>query len=846
MNVHHRFPILLAGCLTVLCVSCTVPREGPRDEHLLSVKPAVECAAPYATPPAADEAFLDDLQARIVRFFWEGVFPETGISWDHSENVRGKTAATGFQLAAICIGVERGWITRDQGYERTLQILNSFYDDPNDPDDPRVDGAFGVYWHFVDGRTGNRDPVDCVALCDSADFIAGVVIAAEYFKGTPAGDLAQKLIDQAQWDQFVTRDGSGKPGLLSFGWVPLNVSENYFDTEGLLNMNMAGFVDNSLLVYVLALGSDTHPIPRETWDAYVDSFTMGEYGGYEAVMTGSGALFSRQVPHSFVPFSRKRDRKIDYFLEMANKLLADRAYNMDVNGYPAGLWGLTDCFGMNSYSHGAPPGQTQNDGTIAPTAFVCGLPYTPGPAFDAIHYVMKTFGDRVYGKYGLTSSVNPKNNFVSPFVVGIEAGPMLLLVENYRTGLIWDLFSRSRVMHNFLKRAQMSGVVDDFELPPEAAPYAEWTVEGGSGRVDKAGAQHGRLGLSIDTKDTRVQITGRLTRNDLLQFYYGKYLSVWTRDLAPTRCTAVIDGRRTELPLTGLLTGDGWDHAYYAMPAVASTSTPCEIVLDAEVRGGRPAVDNLSLESVAVLAPPSVLTDVRCVPGEIGETARLQWTAPETPIARYRMLFGASPKQTEARQVEMAALKDAGDRESRLVRVLDGETSVRVAALDSFGHVGPLSEPIPFSANPNPLNTVAYDFSDGSTKGWRCSTTNFALSIVDGPSLQLAYRKDHAWNHVAVEIDPDLVALHRYIRIRVKGRADILGKLWCRDGLEQDMESRSVNSDAEWTTLSFDTQKAAIIVPERDPVRQLLLFVEPGDWEGEGTLWISRIDYADQ
>jgi len=179
---------------------------------------------------------------------------------------------------------------------------------------------------------------DCVAMCDSGDFIGGVVLDIEFFKGTPAGDLARKIYDDVQWDKFVDIGKDGKPGLLSFGWVPLHVSKSYYDVNGLLPFDMSGFVDNSLLVYVLALGSDTHRIPQETWEKYVDTYTIGDYAGYQAVMTGSGALFSRQVPHSFVDFSRKRDRKIDYFQEISNKILADRAFNTAENKYPPELW----------------------------------------------------------------------------------------------------------------------------------------------------------------------------------------------------------------------------------------------------------------------------------------------------------------------------------------------------------------------------------------------------------------------------------------------------------------------------------------------------------------------------
>ncbi len=494
---HLPTATALAILTTCLWCGCGVPQR-PATEP----RAAMDCAATYQPPSPEDEALLDDLQRRIVDYFWTEVFPETGIAIDHTENRVGKVAATGLGLAAICIGVERGWIPREEAYARVLKTLNAFWPDPDNPDDICVDGHFGLFWHFVDGHTGRMKPVDCVAICDSADFIAGVIVAGEYFKGTEIETLAKKIYDRVEWDQFVSRNPDGAPGLMSFGWVPLHVSENYYETDGLLNFNMSGFADNSLLIYPLALGSETHPIPQETWEQYVNTYTLDEYEGHECVFAGQ--LFSRQVPAAFIPFSRKRDRKIDYFLDTVNAILADRAFNMKENRYPPQLWGLTDAFGKDSYVHSAPPGPIANNGTVGTTAFAGALPHVPALSLEAMHYVREKFGDRVYGKYGFSSTVNAQTGFVSPLYVGIELGPMIMLIENYRSGLIWNLFARSRVMKNFVERAGISGVVDDFELPSEAPPYALWNAEGAIVARSDDRPQHGRFCLAITAHGRRV------------------------------------------------------------------------------------------------------------------------------------------------------------------------------------------------------------------------------------------------------------------------------------------------------------------------------------------------------
>lgn len=853
--MFRKYVLLLTAVVLCCCMGCNVSFKEEQATSSSSGKKAPKtapCEPLYVIAPE-DEVFLDDLEHRIFQYFWNEVYPETGIAIDHTENRTGKVAATGFELAAVCVGVKRGWITRDEGCQRALKILKAFWRDPKDPPNtPHVDGHFGLYWHFVDGKTGRFKPLDCVAMCDSADFIAGVVVAGEFFKGTPVEDLARKIYSNVQWNQFVSKRLDGKPGLLSFGWVPKHVSQSYYETDGLLDYNMSGFADNSLLVYILALGSDTFPIPQETWEQYVDSCTLDEYSGYECVSVGQ--LFCRQVPHSFVRFSRKRDRKIDYFLDTVNALLADRIFNMRVNGYPPQLWGLTDCFGKNTYSHAAPPGPVMNDGTVGPTAFVSALPDVPDLSIEAMRYVREKFGDRAYGRYGFTSSVNLKNNFASPRYVGIELGPMIMMIENYRSGLIWDLFSDSLVMKNFVRRAGMSGVVDDFELPPEAPAYAHWTATGGWVKVGGDEPEHGRKCLEIQPNASRVRITGRLPENDLLEFHYGRYLSLWTRDLQPVRCTLMLDGREVSLAAAGHFTGRGWNHFYYEIPAHKTTSAVCAVTLEAEVRGPRPALDNVTLEAKACLGAPAAIRDLKANTGTVGGTMDLRWTAPmdsgNDPIAKYVVTASDTKEQRGARSIELPPIEPAGAAEERTVLLDSGKHyCLTVTAMNAHGHFGLVSNTAEAQSNSSILNRVAYDFKDDSLKGWRSSDTHWSLRVVSekngARSLRVDFEKKGGWDHLIAKVDPLMVSLHRYITLRVKGRVKILGKLWCSGDLQQDMQSEQSDSDTEWTVWKFDTKKAYHIVAGRDRVTQLLLFPQPGEWSGGGTFFIGAMEYAD-
>lgn len=847
MTTHNNpipptaLPVLALLAAGLLCGCGVPPPAGDR-------RP-VECAPRYAAHTDRDEALLDDLQKRIVDYFWTEIYPETGIAIDHTENRTGKVAATGFGLAAICIGVERGWIPRDEGYARVLHTLQSFWDDPDDPNDLFVEGHFGLFWHFVDGRTGRMKPIDCVAICDSADFIAGAIVAGEYFKGTEVEALAKKLYDRVEWDQFVSKKPDGRPGLMSFGWVPLHVSESYYETDGLLNFNMSGFADNSLLIYALALGSDTHPIPQETWEQYVDSYTLDEYEGYECVFTGK--LFERQVPHAFIPFSRMRDRKIDYFLDTVNALLADRAFNMKENQYPPQLWGLTDCFGKDTYSHGAPPGPVMNDGTVGTTAFAGALPHVPALSLEAMHYARERFGDRAYGRYGFTSSINLKNDFISPLFVGIELGPMIMLIENYRSGLIWDLYGRSQVMKNFARRAGMSGVVDDFELPPESPAYAAWTADGGTVSRSTDAPQHGRACLGIAADKPEVLVTAQLVENNLLDYHFAEYLSLWARDLELAACDATLGGEAVSLSPAGSVSGGEWRHFYFKLPPREPGSKLCGLALTLRPTGPRAALDNLTLEARLDRGAPEAITDLEASAGDLPESLALRWTAPADPDGERpaRYFLTVSEPGHEPRLLEIPAARDSGEKEQRVLLVGDGvPCTVTIASADRHGHRSADSAPARATARAGTLNRVAYDFKNGALDGWNSTTPDIRLSAetIDGKSaLRMDYTKTHGWLYLTAAIDPRMVSLHRNVRVRIKGRGTLLAKLWCSENLQEDILPITVNSDTEWVTVDLDTWRATQINTSRDAAKQLLFFPAPGEWSGSGTFWISELSYAE-
>ena len=801
-----------------------------------------------------NDELLDEIEFRIFNYFWNEIYPETGISYDHTQNKIGKVAATGFELVAVCIGIERNWLSYENGYERCLLILNTFWDDPDDPDDIYAEGEYGLYWHFIDGRTGKKTPIDCVAMCDSADFIAGALIAGEYFKGTEIDKLSKKIYDNVQWDKFAAYN-DGKAGLLSYGWVPLETSESYYDIDGLLPFNMGFLADNSLLIYALALGSQTHPISEDTWQAYMKTYAPGDYAGYQCHMTG--ALFNREVPYSFIDPRRKQDSNVDYYLDTINAILADMAFNQRENGYPTWAWGLSDCFGKESYSHAAPPGYIANDGTIATNAFVCSLPFVPEASLRSIRKSIEHYGDKYWGEYGLPSSYNLKTDFISPFYVGIETGPMMCMIENYRSGLIWNLFMQTDTMHNFIKRGKFSGIVDDFELPAEAPSYALWDSPRGSFKIDSDNPQSGNKCLSVTSNDKNIILIAKLSENDLLKFDYNKYISLWTRDIE-IKSFSIKTGRflYKKLKPAGDMNSGGWHHYYYKLPDNITDKQLKYISLDCEITGSKPTLDNITCESKAITQAPLKIDFISACAGQTGKTISLRWNkSKDNDIKEYIIYLSKEPLMisenfNNAEKRFIASFNNGPNLISKTILKEDDELYYfNVRAKDKWGHISPPSDCLSSRSNPEIYNPVLYDFNSPQLSKWKPINPNWKFEIikikndqsVDTNALKINYIKtENAWDYIEVEIDPNLLAIHRYLAIKVKGKVKILAKLFIDGNNQQDIEiAQSRNND--WNTLIFDMDLASQLKNNLDDVNKILLFIEPGTANIEGNIYIDEI-----
>ncbi len=843
-RLYTLIVLCFLSLILIFCQNPTLKKRNTQDP-LISSKDALELS---------NDELLDEIEYRIFNYFWDEIYPETGIAYDHTQNKIGKVAATGFELVAVCIGIERNWVSYEDGYKRCLLILNTFWDDPDDPNDIFAEGKYGLYWHFINGRTGEKVPIDCVAMCDSADFIAGVLFTGEYFKGTEIEELSKKIYDNIQWDKFTTYKND-KAGLLSYGWVPPKTSESYYDIDGLLPFNMDFLADNSLLIYALALGSDTHPISKNTWQAYTKTYSKGKYAEYECHKTG--ALFNREVPYSFIDPRRKHDGNIDYYLDTINAILADMAFNQKENKYPSWAWGLSDCFGKESYSHAAPPGYVANDGTIATNAFVCSLPFVPEASLMSIRKSIEYYGDKYWGKYGLSSSYNLKTDFISPFYVGIETGPMMCMIENYRSGMVWNLFMKTEVIHNFIKRAKFSGTIDDFEIPPVAPAYALWDSPNGNFKICADNPQSGLKCLSVTSNNKNIILIAKLSENDLLKYDYNKYISLWVRDME-INSASIKTGRflYNKLKPAGSIGSENWKHYYFNLPGSITNKELKFISLNCQITGSKPALDNISCESKAITQAPSKVNFISAYEGQTGKSINLSWNKSNADdIKEYIIYISKKPLSSNnnfniAEKITVVNFDNNPHLLNKTILKDDNELYYfNIRAKDKWGHLSSPSDCLSSKSNPEAYKPVLYDFNSPQLSGWQSINPSWKFEIVnikneqakDTKALKIHFIKtDSAWDYIEVEIDPQLLAIHRYLTIKIKGKVKILAKLFIDDNNQQDIEIAESKND-DWNTLTFDMELATQLKNNLDEVNKILLFIEPGTAHIEDDLYIDEI-----
>ena len=429
-----------AQLLISLFLACVDPAQAP------APPPPAPAPTPTQRLSTADDEFLEDLSRRSFQYFLEQTGPETGLVLDrartdaspHDEHHRtvGSIAATGFGLTALCIGADRGWLSRDEAKERVRKTLDFFAE--------RAFHKRGWFYHWLDVHTGERRWQSEISSIDTALLLAGILTCRQYFnEDKQIVDQATHIFQRVDFRWMLNRH----PTLLSHGWYP---------ETGFIKHRWDSYSEHTML-YLMGLGSRSHPLRAESWRAWKRD--ANEYAGYSFI--GRAPLFTHQYSHAWVDFRSRAETgngAVDYFANSIAATRAHRQFCLDLRNqfpsYSEDLWGITASDSVYGYvAWGGPPLYGPIDGTIVPCAAAGSLMFTPDISVAALRAIRERFGDRVYGRYGFVDAFNPATGWTGPDVIGIDIGITLLSAENLRTGRVWRWFMANPEIQRGLERA---------------------------------------------------------------------------------------------------------------------------------------------------------------------------------------------------------------------------------------------------------------------------------------------------------------------------------------------------------------------------------------------------------
>jgi hypothetical protein len=381
--------------------------------------------APYE---GTDEQLLDEIQRASYPFFWNETNPATGQVKDRAllngndTRTMSSIAATGFGLTALCIGDARGYGKTVEITERVRNTLQFLYQkQPN---------VHGFFYHFVDMNTGQRWSKCELSSIDTSLLLCGVLTARQYFRDAEIQDLATKIYERVEWPWML----NGGP-TFSMGWHP---------ESGFLKARWEHYCE-LMMIYLLGIGSMTHPVPAGTWNAWTRPKIT--YQGLTYI-SGNDPIFTHQYSQAWFDFRNKKDAYANYFDNSVTATKAHKLFCLSLaskfSDYSDNLWGISASDYVKGYTAwGGPPPQGPIDGSIVPCATGGSLPFLFADCIGVLRNIRGAYGAKAWGMYSYVDAFNPLTGWYDPDVLGIDLGITMVMAENYRTGMVWKTFMKN-------------------------------------------------------------------------------------------------------------------------------------------------------------------------------------------------------------------------------------------------------------------------------------------------------------------------------------------------------------------------------------------------------------------
>jgi hypothetical protein len=405
----------LAASLPLAVLGCKPPRVGFRPPN----GPAYQ---------GTDDQLLDEMQKAMFDFFWIEASPCTGQVKDRALAKGGdrrrmsSIAATGFGLSALCIADRRGYAKSAEITDRVRNTLRFIAQD--------LPHEHGFFYHFVDIETGKRWEKCELSSIDSSILLCGILTARQYFSDREIKDLATKIYERVDWPWMLN---GGKT--FSMGWNP---------ETGFLNARWEHYCE-LMMIYLLAIGSPTHPVPPDTWDAWTRPEI--KYQGIEYI-SGNDPIFTHQYSHAWYDFRKKKDKYTNYYENSVKATKAHKLFCLSLRDefpdYSEDLWGISASDYVKGYTAwGGPPRIGPVDGSVVPCATGGSLPFLFSDCMRVQRTLRGPYADEVWTRYSFVDAFNPLTGWVDADVLGIDLGITMLMAENHRTGLIWETFMKN-------------------------------------------------------------------------------------------------------------------------------------------------------------------------------------------------------------------------------------------------------------------------------------------------------------------------------------------------------------------------------------------------------------------
>ncbi|MFN8206059.1 MAG: glucoamylase family protein [Bacteroidales bacterium] len=408
----------------------------------------------------SDDSLMNLVEYRTFNYFWDGAEPNSGMARErfHVDNIYLEndkqivtTGGTGFGLMAILVGIERGFITRGQGIERLSKIVNFL---------EKADRYHGAWAHWIDGETGKTKPFnkqdDGADIVETAYLAQGLIAVLEYLD--PVNPAEKKLAEQIEklWKDIDWAFFTQGNDVLFWHWSPTIGWKINFPVQG---------YNECLILYVMAASSPTHPIKPSV---YHNGWARGgginsrvEKYGYTLTLKHNfpedfgGPLFWSHYSYLGLDPRHLKDKYANYWDENVSHATINYLWCVgnpkNFKGYDTNCWGLTASYSVNGYAAHA-PGMESDLGVISPTAALASFPYTPQYSMQALRHFYYELGDSIWGEYGFYDAFSEQHNYYPKRYLAIDQGPIVVMMENYRTGLLWNLFMKNRDIRDGLSK----------------------------------------------------------------------------------------------------------------------------------------------------------------------------------------------------------------------------------------------------------------------------------------------------------------------------------------------------------------------------------------------------------